>query len=938
MKRFLLLWVLSVLFFDLRAQYFSAGEDPSSVKYDYVETPHFSVVFPRPAREYALRLAQLLEQSYRNTSLDNSVKNKKVQVLIHTKNSISNGFVSWAPKRMELMTLPPYDFEAMSWSRELAIHEFRHVSQLSTLYKGLTGLSYYVLGEQGIGLTASLVPLWFYEGDAVVSETAYSESGRGRSAEFNLEYRTRLAYGQKLSFDQYLNGSYKVPIPDHYRLGYHMVSYAKATYGKDVWNEVMDFTTNKPFLLAPFSFGIKKFTGNTREELFNKTTAYYDSIWNGSLANRQKVSDIKVDKYVNYRFPISSNGGYYAFKTSLDRNPQLVIIDSTGKEKELKTIGLINSAPSCEGNNLYWSEYMFVGRWAQVKHSVVRRYSIKDGSYSVISDHGYYSYPTFRNDSLAVVQNLPSNKIALGIYGDSFKKLVEIPLPYEQVKELRWNGSNLVYVALDKQDNMLVLNHNIKSGSVDTLLNFGRRNLSNTRLDGDKLFFISDISGKSAIYCYHLPTKSLAKAYDPKYGVSSFDIKNNELIVSSYSIKGYDIGKVPISYSDRVSVSTKPSYPVADLLSKQVGINLQDSVPSAAATYQVRKYNKFRHLFNFHSWAPFYFDPAEVQELNLKIYPGITLVSQNLLSTSFTTLGYGYTSDGHIVDVSHTFKGWMPVFNLRFDQYTTRPVLYSVSGKPYVMDSTAKRFKVALSSYLPLQFSYGAWNALVQPFVEYSRYNDIIYNSSTASYEKGLDQIVSSFYASWQMKLAHQNIFPRWGVNFYFKMASAPFESENLGNLYSYRVGLIVPGLLSNHGLSMRLCYQNQDVDRYYFSNTFSLPRGYGGSYRSNYYRAAFIDYSLPVAYPDFNLSWIAYLKRVRLNMFYDFAENNQMFFIKGTTNKVFRKTSYSSAGVDCLFDLNLLRSTFPITAGARFAYNKDKSTSFTYVFAISFY
>lgn len=921
------------------SQYFAAGEDPSSTKFDYVETPHFKVVFPQPSRGYALRLAAMLEQSYRNTQFDKDIKTKKIQVLIHTKNSISNGFVSWAPKRMELMSLPPTNFESMSWSRELAIHEFRHVSQISSLYKGLTGLSYYVLGEQGIGLMTSLVPLWFYEGDAVASETAYTQSGRGRSADFNLEYRTRLAEGENLKFDQYLNGSYKTPIPDHYRLGYNLVSYAKATYGNDIWNKVVNYTTSNPFLLASFSFGIKKYTGNTREQLFKKSNSFYDSIWSISLNSKLQNNKSKAhtSEYKNYIFPIKIGDFTYAFKNTLSLNPQLVRISTEGKERELKSVGYINSAPSTDGKNIYWTEYMYAGRWAQVKYSVIRKYSISERSFTRLSDHKYYSYPTVKGDSLATLQNLPSNTMSIGLYTTDFRLVKEYPLPFEQAKELQWVDNSLAYVTLDRYDNMMVVKQNLETNAIDTLLNFGRKNLTRVKVSGNSITFISDFSGKSCLYRYNMVANTFSLIYEPQYGINSYEIiDSTKIIASDYQINGHTLIKQRLNTKPVEEATIATSYPVADLLSKNVSINLQDSIVTTPSL-KVQKYNKFTHLFNFHSWAPFYFDPADVQELYLNVYPGFTLVSQNLLSTSFTTLGYGFTPNGHILDISHTFKGWFPVFNLRFDRYTTRPLLYSVSNKPYTIDSTLKRFKVAISSYLPLQFSYGAWSALIQPFVEYSHFNDILYNSSSAKYEKGLDQITASVYAAWQMKLAHQNIFPRWGINFYFKTTAAPFEHDNLGRLYAYRLGISTPGLLKNHGFVSRLCYQNQELDRYYFSNAFILPRGYVNSYRSNYYKAVFNDYSFPVAYPDFNISWLAYLKRIRLNLFVDYAENTKMYYVKGTTKTIFKNEYYSSTGVDILFDLNLLRSTFPITSGARISYNNNNTLSWNYFFAIKF-
>lgn len=922
------------------AQYYAVGEDPSTVKFSYVETPHFRVVFPRPAQDYALRVASLLEQSYKYTQFDKKITTKKIQVLIHTKNSIANGFVSWAPKRMELMALPPQNFESMSWSRELAIHEFRHVSQISTLYKGLTGVSYYVLGEQGIGLMTSLVPLWFYEGDAVASETAYSQSGRGRNAGFNIDYRARLAEGQKLKFDQYLNGSYKYYIPDHYSLGYHMVSYARATYGDDIWNKVARYTTNSPFVFAPFSFGIKKYTGDTREQLFNKCFSFYDSIWNGTSSKKSKdtVSKHSIGEYSDYTFPLKVGNTTYAFKNTLYKNPKLVSIDQQGKEKELQSIGVVGSRPTTDGHNIYWTEYMYAGRWAQVKYSVIRKYSIKDGSYKVLSDNRYYSYPSLKGDTLATLENLPSNKMAVGLYSKEFKSIKQLPIPFEQAKDLQWiDNEHLLFVTIDSYDNTIVVKQSVTANRMDTLLSLGRKSIYGLKAQGDSLTFISDYSGKSILYAYHISTNKFSKLYEPNYGLNSYEISDgSNVLVSEYQLSGHKLAEHAISSTPVSLDDAKGGYPIADLLSKNVGINLQDSLPEAK-DYKVSKYHKFTHLFNFHSWAPFYFDPADVQNLDLNVYPGFTIMSQNLLSTSFSTLGYGYTPDGHIFDISHTFKGWFPVFNLRFNQYTTSPVLYKVANHPYDMDNDTRRFKVALSSYLPLQFSRGAWNALVQPFIEYSHYNDVLYNSSTGKYETGLDQVNTSVYLALQMKLAQQNIFPRWGVNFYFKTSSAPFEHDNLGRLYAYRLGFITPGLFRNHGFMARFCYQNQELDRYYYSNAFVLPRGYSNSFRSNYYKSVFTDYSMPIAYPDFNISWLAYIKRIRVNLFADFAENTQMFYVKNSTDRIFKKSYYSSQGIDLLFDINLLRSTFPITTGFRISNNNNGTVTWNTFFSIHF-
>jgi hypothetical protein len=56
--------------------------------------------------------------------------------------------------------------------------------------------------------------------------------------------------------------------------------------------------------------------------------------------------------------------------------------------------------------------------------------------------------------------------------------------------------------------------------------------------------------------------------------------------------------------------------------------------------WEAEPYRKGMNLFRFHSWAPFYYDYGEFNIEQQPVYPGITLLSQNLLNTANTLLGY----------------------------------------------------------------------------------------------------------------------------------------------------------------------------------------------------------------------------------------------------------------------------------------------------------
>ena len=133
----------------------------------------------------------------------------KTAVILHNRSLLANGYVTWAPRRMEWVVAPPEENLPGDFLTQLALHEYRHAVQLQNLDRGTTRMLGFMMGEAAVGAVAAYLPLWFYEGDAVVAETALSESGRGRSADFDRELRTiELERPKRYSYDQACLGSY----------------------------------------------------------------------------------------------------------------------------------------------------------------------------------------------------------------------------------------------------------------------------------------------------------------------------------------------------------------------------------------------------------------------------------------------------------------------------------------------------------------------------------------------------------------------------------------------------------------------------------------------------------------------------------------------------------------------------------------------------------
>ncbi len=250
--KFLCIAVYLLLSAVSNAQYYSSGSDPASIQWNQIKSPYFKVVFPDEFEREARRFTAILDSLYVHGGYSLNHTPKPIPVLMHSRDAYSNGFVSWAPKRMEIYTTPHQDLFAQDWLEQLAIHEFRHVVQIDKLNQGFTrGLSY-VFGQQAIGAVLGLyAPMWFLEGDATLTETLLSPSGRGRKPEFEQQLRAQLLEKGSYHYDKAYFGSYNDYIPNHYNMGYLLVAGARHTYGADVWERALSETGRHAYGASP---------------------------------------------------------------------------------------------------------------------------------------------------------------------------------------------------------------------------------------------------------------------------------------------------------------------------------------------------------------------------------------------------------------------------------------------------------------------------------------------------------------------------------------------------------------------------------------------------------------------------------------------------------------------------------------------------------------
>jgi len=232
--------------------------------------------------------ARELDKAYSKLMLLFPEKKFTVPVVIHNFTVQSNGYVAWAPKRMELYPTPDQNTIPLSAEKQLAVHELAHVLQMESLNQGFSKGMSLLLGQQFTGIVASLLPSWLIEGDAVFAESALTPSGRGRTPSFQKELKALIIENYKpYSYDKIINGSYKDFVPDYYESGFQMVTLALAKYDPQIWNKVFKFTGEQPFTINPVNISLSKNYNLKKKKLWEETFDTLKTIWTKDVSKRK---------------------------------------------------------------------------------------------------------------------------------------------------------------------------------------------------------------------------------------------------------------------------------------------------------------------------------------------------------------------------------------------------------------------------------------------------------------------------------------------------------------------------------------------------------------------------------------------------------------------------------------------------------------------------
>lgn len=923
--------LLSLACVSVSAQYAVSGSAPVQYRWREMKKPFGRIVYPSFMRGAAHMVSAYIDTARMSDSFGLSPVFRSVPVVLYPGNLRSNGLVSWAPKRMELLTSPPTDSYALPWLKQLTVHEYRHVVQMGNLDMGVTRAARFVIGQQAVGIVTAIPPDWFFEGDATAAETDHAMFGRGKQPSFSRGYRALLASGVKIDYDRFKLGSYNRYYPDRYEMGYYMIQSGKRYYGFDVWNKITNYTARHPFYIVTGVLADKKFAENS-DRMAERVFTDLRDFWHDASTEDDSSSKIATPThgFTLYKHPMDiGDGNILAIKSDMGESGRFVVTDLAGREHRLRFVHLMSSRPVASDGRVVWTEYKPSLFWGQKNYSVVRTARIDDHRGRVrlrgvrrLGDVGSLFFPTPMGGGRMAAIEYSADNVPDLLIGDNLLRAARrwrIGSLGTSVTGMAWDDKTSTLAAIILDDSgMWIGRFDIDKGRFEHITPSSYVTVANLTAGGGMLCFSSIASGKEEIHTLDLSSGVERRMTTSRFGsIMATPFADNRMIVTPYDHNGTRLAvqRGDRAAFERITHSSMPSSRL-DPYPEDMGLPKLDtiSVPEVDATaVSDRRFRRGASLFNVHSWMPLVLDVNRMMSERKfdNIGLGATLVMQDILGASTGSVGYGWDwiNRSSLVAGSFSYAGLPVHLTAAVDYGGGKQFAYMSQSEIAALGRKAGNYlEINVSAALPLNFSNGRNYRVLTTTVAYN-YNNGLIKSSSGRVSTGVSKV--GYSLSWlnYRYMTPKDLAPRVGYSILLSGSSNPFNSE-FGNLLSARLRAWVPGVARNHSLELNGQYQYQYVDRFNFRQSGYYPKGCDMPGTPVKIMSAGGSYKLPLVYPDGGIRSFIYFKRIALDIFGQYARGR--FLVDGTP----LVSNAHSYGAEIIFNYNLLRFSYDIKTG----------------------
>lgn len=937
--KLLIILILTINSLSSRAQMFPDDQYPPRLKFRQINTVNFQIIYPREMEVEAQRMANTLEHILPRVAKTLKKHPKKISVILQNQGIESNGFVQLAPRRSEFFTTPLQSSDYQDWLNSLAVHELRHVVQFDKLTGYLKRPFFEELALAIFGIT---LPPWFYEGDAVGIETAITEAGRGRLPSWDIQFRTNTLSDRNYSYTKNFMGSVKDVTPGYYQLGYFMTSKLRRDFGSHILDSLYERIRKRPFQPYSLSRSIRHFTGMTTSQLHDSTAAELKRLWQeqSEKINHKSYPVLNERKSrfpVDYLLPIAiSKSEILVLKQGREMTAELTLIDTSGREERVVRIGYQKEPHfHSAAGKIVWDEIRFEGRFHKRSYNVINLLDLRSGKRRQLTHKTRLFSPTLSPDGkiIAAIAISYTNQISLveldAETGKELKRYASPANAFLQTPSFNETGSKIIMSAVTSAGSTLV-ELNRKDQTFTHLLSWQRQQIARPIYAGEKIIFKAHYNGIDNLYFLTSGTTEPRQMTFVKFGAfnPSFNPFTGKVLFNSYQQKGFDVCATTVdSTGNDLEQESFIDY-AAPLVNQEGAGNVFENIPNRH--FSSGKYRDIKNLFYFHSASIAVEDNAYFNDYNVSL----ALKSNNKLNTLDFSAGYEYNNAlrGSEYFASLSYKKYMPVVRL---SYHNQPrLLYQRTQTPGGVTLTPITWRENITeanASIPLAINRfnNVYNLSVGIGTSYTSRYSVVNRPRTF-----IDQL--EFPVRYTLNLSRNStrsamdLAPRFGQNLNLSYRHFPLDENFSGHLFTLRSRAYFPGFFKNHSFQAAFNYQSNSGT---YSASTDIPHIRGYSYlrpTADLRNNLLFDYRLPLFYPDWELSTLAFIKRIRGGVFADY-EN------VGRGSRAIPRTF----GLNVQADMNLLRFYLPNFAiGGTLIFNSDKSSEnpiFDFSFSYSF-
>ena len=925
---FLLLFLFVWQANQLSAQNF--GGNPSSLKWNQVNTRAVRVIFPKGLDSQANRIANVVKLLGNSTTGTIGGRQRKWNIVLQNQTTVPNAYVRMAPVMSELYMTPPQDnfsTGSIRWDDNLIIHEDRHIQQFSNFNKGFTKVFSFLFGEEGQMLANGMtVPDYFFEGDAVWQETLVSAQGRGRMPSFYNGFKSLWLQNKTYSWMKLRSGSYKDYTPDHYQLGYLLAAYGYEKYGESFWKSVTRDAVMFKGLFYPFNRAIERYSGKSYKRFREDALKYFKEKSFPKQVITAPVVDyitsFEKNNVTDYRFPVYMSDDSILVAKSSYKGINAFYLITGSKEKKIRVRDMVlDDYYSYRNGRIVYAAYQSDPRWSNRDYSVIKLLDVYSGRQVQLTHKSKYFSPELSIDGteiLAVHVKPDGTNNLCRLDATSGNLLGEIPNPrnyfFTQTKYV--NSNTAVSAVRNPEGNMVLITIDLATGATDNLTPFSFNVLGYPVVKADTVYFTAMNNNADKIFALNLKDRKIYKLSNNLNGLYYPAVNTRgEILVSAFTADGYRLAKLtlnktdwrefnPINFitnNDRFYSDSSLRLPGANILYTLNDSSFEQS-KTGSTRNAVTSYRKSFRLFNFHSWRPVIDDPEF----------GYSFFSNNVLSSFSNNISYTYnrSDKSHTIGFNSSFAGWVPVLSFGAEENFNRTVDTAV-GKPVNFNSASLEAVISI----PLRFTGGRTNKFLNFGAGYKvegyYYRGVgknVFNNKSINY-------LNSFFAFSNVgQQAKQHINPHWAQSISLNYRDAFNFSPS--HKFVANSSFYFPGLAANHSLVINASYQKRDTLPDLFSKNFSYSRGYEALSTRRMYKFG-VNYHFPVFYPDWGFANIVFFQRIRANAFYDYTN------AKARVNSLLTEIKSRSTGGELYFDTKVWNA-LPVSFGIRFAHLLD--------------